>query len=144
MPILLTPLGEFVDITQCSIPVFDGLLPSDHGDRLLDILFVFAYWHALAKLRLHTDDTLSILDDWTTVLGEQSRAWAAHTADSFQTKELRREYEARKRRQARASAQQKKRGTKTRRPAPSPKASGDPDAPGSSAVHPNTYRTHSG
>jgi uncharacterized protein YdaU (DUF1376 family) len=90
----------------------------------------------LAKLRLHTDGTLAILDDWTTILGEESRAFAAHTADSFQTKELRREYEARKRREARARAQQKKRGSKPRSSAIRAETGGESDTPGLSAVHP--------
>ena len=88
--------------------MFEGLLPEGHDDRLMNLLFVFAYWHALAKLRLHTDDTLAILDDWTTVLGDECRTFASETGDTFKTTELKREYEARKRRQARASKASKK------------------------------------
>lgn len=120
------------------------MVPGGHGDRLMDLLFVFAHWHALAKLRLHTDATLSILDDWTTILGEESREFAALTSDSFQTKELRREYEARKRRQARASTKKQKKGRKPGRSATQGSTAsnnrvgapsgGDSDNPGPSEV----------
>ena len=43
--------------------IFDGL-PDDPEDKIiiLDMLFSHGYWHALAKLLLHTDDTLKLLD----------------------------------------------------------------------------------
>ncbi len=46
---------------KCSIPVFEGLLPDKHSDILMDLLFILAHWHALAKLRQHTELTLNIL-----------------------------------------------------------------------------------
>ena len=56
---------------QCAIPVFDGLLPEPHNSRVLELLFSMAQWHGLAKLRLHTDLMLDILDMLMTTLGEQ-------------------------------------------------------------------------
>ena len=70
----------------------------------MDLLFVFAYWHAFAKLRLHTEQTLDVLDEWTTILGHECRRFKAETCDIIQTQELQREYESRKRAEARKAA----------------------------------------
>ena len=85
---------------QCAIPVFQGLLPEPHNTKVLRLLFTFAHWHGLAKMRMHTDATLQILDVATTDLGEQLRAFQRDTCASFETLELKREAEARKRREA--------------------------------------------
>jgi len=59
----------------------------------------------MAKLRMHTDDTLKIFDGLTVRIGSNFCAFNKHTCPAFDTKELRREFDARKRRQAkRASA----------------------------------------
>ncbi|KAF9493425.1 hypothetical protein BDN71DRAFT_1483521 [Pleurotus eryngii] len=52
---------DFEDSLQCAIPVFEGLLPSEHNTMLLDLLFVLCEWHALVKLRMHTDHTIEHL-----------------------------------------------------------------------------------
>ncbi|KAJ3515408.1 hypothetical protein NMY22_g14461 [Coprinellus aureogranulatus] len=95
---------NYEDILQCSLAVFEGLFPGDHDLHVQDLLFAMAHWHALAKLRMHTDQTLDVLDQWTTVLGEDSRKFVNSTCLKFPTKELQREYEARKRREARKTA----------------------------------------
>lgn len=82
---------------QCIIPAFEGLLPDDHGNRVLNLLFIFAYWHSLVKLRIHTDRNLAILDRWTVMLGEECRKFCDKTCAAIHTLELRREYEARPR-----------------------------------------------
>ena len=53
---------------QCAIPVFDGLFDRE-DNNILQLLFTCAHWHGLAKLRMHTDRTLGILDEVTTLLG---------------------------------------------------------------------------
>jgi hypothetical protein len=58
------------------------------------------------KLRIHTDHTIAILDQLTTTLGQQLRDFVEYTCSEISTKELRREYDARKRRLA------KKKGTR--------------------------------
>lgn len=63
-------LDSFLIDCQCAIPVFDGLLPEPHNSSIMRLLFLCAHWHGLAKLRLHSDLTLDILDDVTTTLGE--------------------------------------------------------------------------
>lgn len=83
---------------QCIIPVFDGLLPEPHNSSILRLLFTCAHWHGLAKLRTHIDSTLRILDETTVSIGTEFRAFTAKTCAAFDTRELSREVEARKRR----------------------------------------------
>ena len=54
-------------------------------------------------MRLHTDSTLALLDNSTTILGRAFRHFVAETCPAFATKETKAEYEARKRAQARAA-----------------------------------------
>jgi hypothetical protein len=86
---------------QCAIPAFEGLIPNEHGQHVQDLLFIFAHWHSLAKMKLHTDLTLSILDQWTVMLGDRSRSFVDKTCAAFETHELKREYQSRKRNEAR-------------------------------------------
>lgn len=69
----------------------------------MELLFVCAHWHALAKLRLHTDHSLCIFDEVTASIGERLRTFATRTCSAFDTRELRREAEARKRREVKKS-----------------------------------------
>jgi hypothetical protein len=57
-----------------------------------------AYWHGLAKLRMHTDHTLNIFDQVTVSIGECLRVFAEKTCSAFDTRELQREADARNRR----------------------------------------------
>jgi flagellar hook-associated protein FlgK len=86
---------------QCAIPVLEGLLPEPHNEIVMTLLFRLAEWHALAKLRLHADSTLSHMDSVTTVLGQQLRRFMKDTCSQFKTKELPKEYAARGRRENR-------------------------------------------
>jgi hypothetical protein len=89
---------------KCAIPVFDGLLPEPHNTEVLRLLFISAHWHALAKLRLHNDFTLDILDSETRALGQQLRHFSNTTCSAFVTRELPREYNARIRRNTKNTA----------------------------------------
>ncbi|KAJ8592982.1 hypothetical protein M405DRAFT_685055, partial [Rhizopogon salebrosus TDB-379] len=89
---------DFEDILQCAIPVFEGLLPPEHDKVILDLLFELATWHALGKLRLHTETTLHFLDNSTTRLGRALRQFKKITCDAFATQELPKEVAARGRR----------------------------------------------
>lgn len=81
--------------------VFDGLPDDDHDNRIiLDMLFDYGCWHALAKLRLHTDETLDLLDVATVHLGQSTRTFARTTCKKYDTYELPRESAARGRRRA--------------------------------------------
>jgi hypothetical protein len=69
-----------------------------------------AHWHGLAKLRMHSDLTLEILDQRTTDLGEQFRKFKAKVCNAYHTHELNREVDARSRRQTRESAKRVDKG----------------------------------
>ncbi|KZP03474.1 hypothetical protein FIBSPDRAFT_693271, partial [Athelia psychrophila] len=53
---------DYEDLLQCAIPVLDGLLPEPYNTEILTLIFICSHWHALAKLRMHTDCTLKLLD----------------------------------------------------------------------------------
>jgi hypothetical protein len=95
---------------QCSIPVFEHLLPDPHNEIVLDLLFTLCTWHALAKLRLHTSSTLQALKAITKALGHQLRYWVKKTCSAFDTRELPKEESARHRRKASAAAKPDKGG----------------------------------
>jgi len=65
---------------------------------VLTLLYQAAKWHALAKLRVHSESTLNHLEAQTKILGQQMRAFRDTTKDSFNTVELPSETAARKRR----------------------------------------------
>jgi hypothetical protein len=89
---------------QTAIPVFEDLLPNPHNSSILRLLFHFAHWHGLAKLRMHTDTTTDILDTQTTVLGHLLRMFQSKVCAVYVTHELPREAQARHRRQAKSSS----------------------------------------
>ncbi|TFK28668.1 hypothetical protein FA15DRAFT_583952, partial [Coprinopsis marcescibilis] len=72
---------------QCSIPVFMGLIEGIEGEDIHLMLFCFATWHALAKLRLHTSTTVKMLRTVTRVLGSRIRSFKV-VCQSFTTVEL--------------------------------------------------------
>jgi hypothetical protein len=84
--------------------VFENLLPEPYNGYVLSLLYVFAEWHAYAKLRLHTETTISYLKTSPTRLGSQMRHFDRVTREAFPgTKDLPGEVAARtRRRQARA------------------------------------------
>jgi hypothetical protein len=79
--------------------VFDGLLPEPYNTTIIRLLFICAQWHGIAKLRMHTDQTLHMLDEITVRLGTEFRAFTEKTCPAFTTRELDREVAARQRRQ---------------------------------------------
>ena len=91
---------------QCIIPVLDGLLPDPHNSTVLDLVFVMGCWHAYAKLRLHTEHTLTSFEGITSDLGALIRHFATVTSTAFGTKELPRERAARIRRAANTESSQ--------------------------------------
>ena len=49
--------------------MFDGLFNGEDGEDILGLLFTCTHWHELAKLCMHTDQTLGLLDEATVLLG---------------------------------------------------------------------------
>ncbi|KAL1671172.1 hypothetical protein EV122DRAFT_295608 [Schizophyllum commune] len=94
---------DFEDLLQCAIPCFELLFERNHNTKILTLLYRFAEWHALAKLRMHTDSTLDLLDKLTQEFGQLSREFE-QLSRSYNTVELPKEASARARRQARKAA----------------------------------------
>ncbi|KAG2061622.1 hypothetical protein BDR06DRAFT_1042018 [Suillus hirtellus] len=69
---------HFEDMLQCAIPAFEGLFPDKHNDVIRILLFHMAEWHALAKMHLHSDETL----------GAQLQKFSKFTCSAFQTFKL--------------------------------------------------------
>jgi hypothetical protein len=97
---------------QCAIPAFEGLFPARHDNVVRLLLFRLAEWHALAKLRLHTDDSLARFDQALDGLGKQLRKFQQYTCSAFQTVELPREVAVRQRR-CETNLQSTDRGTRS-------------------------------
>ena len=74
---------------------------------VFDLIFILATWHAYAKLRLHTDHTLDSFDALTRPLGAALRHFAGKFSDCFDTKELPKEADAKKRRAAKSKTKGK-------------------------------------
>jgi hypothetical protein len=64
----------------------------------MTVLYRLAEWHALAKLRVHTETTLAALEKVTTIVGQELRKFRDVTCASFHTFELPNETAARQRR----------------------------------------------
>ncbi|KAK7024548.1 hypothetical protein VNI00_016223 [Paramarasmius palmivorus] len=82
---------DFEDLLQ-------GLLPEPYNRQVMKLLYRAAEWHALAKLRMHTDSTVSELKTLSTELGNLLRSFR-DTTSHFNCVELPREARARARRQ---------------------------------------------
>jgi hypothetical protein len=90
----------FVDLIQCAIPVFEGLLDRQHDKQLMKLLYRTSEWHTLAKLCMHTNQSLDLLEELTTEFGDLMRRFQDVTSSQFATMELPRETAARNRREA--------------------------------------------
>ena len=67
---------------------------------MIELLLTFATWHALAKLHIHTETSLRLLDTATTALGNALRYFARVTCPEFNTFETSAEYTKRQRQHA--------------------------------------------
>ncbi|PPQ93473.1 hypothetical protein CVT25_008490 [Psilocybe cyanescens] len=79
---------DYEDLLQCSMPVFEGLLPSKEDALLQDLLFRLCTWHTYAKLHLHTTSTLSGLKATTWWLGKELCHFVNDVCSQYNTKEL--------------------------------------------------------
>lgn len=81
------------------MPAFEGLFPCPYDNYIQTLLYRLAEWHALAKLRMHTDTTLAHLESATATLGREVRGFVSRVCSQFDTIELPKEAAARARRQ---------------------------------------------
>ncbi|KXN85079.1 hypothetical protein AN958_11721 [Leucoagaricus sp. SymC.cos] len=102
---------DFEDLLQCSIPVFESLLPDPHNSVVLDLLYSLRTWHALAKLRLSTETTRRFLHIATSQLGDILHKFEEATCAFFYIEKLPTDAAARGQQSARMnSVQQKEKG----------------------------------
>ncbi len=78
------------------MPCFEGLFPQKLDKLVLDLLFVFACWHANAKLRMHTDSSLRVFERLTWLFGSLMRKFKREV-DGIETHEIPKERDARAR-----------------------------------------------
>lgn len=78
--------------------MFEGLFPDGHDMIVQSLLYRFAQWHALAKLRIHTELSLSFLEETFMILSRQLRKFRDFTCAAFETVELPKEKAARQQR----------------------------------------------
>jgi hypothetical protein len=64
----------------------------------MKLLYRISEWHALAKLRMHTEDSLGLMKESTKEIGQLLRQFRRLTCAQFGTVELPREADARLRR----------------------------------------------
>ncbi|KAF7311192.1 hypothetical protein MKEN_01020700 [Mycena kentingensis (nom. inval.)] len=128
---------DFEDIIQCLLPVCEGLF-GDLDELVQTLAYQLARWHAFAKLRLHTTDTVARFRIATTELTSTIRKFQRRTK-SVTTYELPREQTARARK---AVAQAKKKASTGQGP-----ATGEPvavvDASLEKGLNLETYKYHS-
>ena len=73
---------------QCAIPAFEGLFPSKDDAIIKRLLFHLSEWHALAKLQVHSDESLNQLDLALKKLAAEIRRFQKSTCNAFKTHEL--------------------------------------------------------
>jgi hypothetical protein len=104
----------YFPIIQCSMPAFRGMFPNhDHDVLIQDLLCACCEWDSLAKLRLHTESTLSMLEDATNALGRLLRQFADRVCPSYNTLETAREAAGRRQREQRKASERAQRGDVT-------------------------------
>ncbi|KAG8733626.1 hypothetical protein FRC10_012231 [Ceratobasidium sp. 414] len=96
-----TAAHDFKDVLQCCAPAFKGLLPKECDQPAQSLLFLYAEWHGLAKLCLHTTASLKIFKTITSRLGTALQNFVKITKN-MEVHETPKEYAHRKR-QAEAS-----------------------------------------
>ncbi|KAG9121531.1 hypothetical protein FRC07_002470 [Ceratobasidium sp. 392] len=92
---------DYEDILQCCGPCFEGLFPDEDDAAIQQLIFTMAHWHALAKLRVHTATTLTLLRNQTATLGRRLRRFQSAVAARYNTVETDNEHEKRKRQETR-------------------------------------------
>ena len=79
--------------------MFEDLISPAHGSSVQRLLFQLTKWHALAKLRIHTDNSLTLLQQSLRRLSDQLCHFQRDTCGAFDTRELPGEAAQRQRRE---------------------------------------------
>ncbi|KAI0824462.1 hypothetical protein BC628DRAFT_1411049 [Trametes gibbosa] len=86
---------DYEDSLIVMLPVFEGLMPVHDDQTVAKMLFELANWHALAKLRLHTELTVDIFRMATGHMTASMRHFAATMCEEWETHKLPKEVDAR-------------------------------------------------
>ncbi|KAJ8085485.1 hypothetical protein PM082_004301 [Marasmius tenuissimus] len=127
---------DFEDVIQCSIPCFEGLLPDEHNDVILDLLWDFNVLIAYASLGMHTDSTVATLDSRITQYGKSLWRFVNKTCAAYTTKEIPEEAEKRQNTEASRAKKRHKQGK-----APKNKKS-DASEEDANGLKEKTFKTH--
>ena len=85
------------------MPCFEHLFPDEYDSVVQDALWHLAWFHALARLRAHSERTLLTFDEAVITLGKAMRTFLTRVCARVKTKELPKETHARQRRKQAAS-----------------------------------------
>jgi len=132
---------DYEGFLQVSMPVFEGLFP-DHNKEILDLLFDLNSLHSFAKLRLHSDLSIKLLNNNTTELGKSLRTFQRHVSPNYDTKELSKEVDARQRQKAGKNTKQPDRKGKGKQKASDDNNGGTNVAPKPKPFNLSTYKIH--
>ena len=72
---------------QCAVACFEGLFEPKHDVIVQDLLFMFASWHAYAKLQLHTSSSKADWGRMTYSLGQLLCHFKSKVCSVYKTKE---------------------------------------------------------
>ncbi|KAJ3019645.1 hypothetical protein NUW54_g25 [Trametes sanguinea] len=131
---------DFKDLLQCAIPIFEHLLEPPHNHIVHHMLFQLAMFHVCAKLHMHSNNTLHILEHLIGSLGQAMCVFTSNVCPDYNTWELDKEVEARQWRQARKSLKSKGPG-QAQDITPSARSKGHVDCPRKD-FNLNTYKFH--
>ncbi|KAH9010805.1 hypothetical protein EDB84DRAFT_1445518 [Lactarius hengduanensis] len=76
--------NAFLDVLLCA-SMFCGSFPKACEKVILDLIFLLATWHALAKLRMHTTSSLSFFESVTKALGRVLRCFNNQVCPKYNT-----------------------------------------------------------
>ncbi|KAG2064257.1 hypothetical protein BDR04DRAFT_972878, partial [Suillus decipiens] len=88
---------------QCAILVFEGLFLSDYNGLIQSLLYQFVKWHALAKLRIHSESTLNFLEELFKKLSQKLHKFKSYTCAAFHSVQLPKEKPAHQQKSAQCS-----------------------------------------
>ncbi|EJU06165.1 hypothetical protein DACRYDRAFT_44232 [Dacryopinax primogenitus] len=74
---------DYEDLLQCAIPAFEGLFPELDNPLIISVLYTLALFHCLGKMQVHGTDTLELLDEVTTWLGDVMQRFQGETCVKY-------------------------------------------------------------
>ncbi|GJJ13554.1 hypothetical protein Clacol_007809 [Clathrus columnatus] len=80
--------ADVSQMKKLAVHNFEDILQGLFGEwdnKIQELLFTLSYWHGLAKLRMHTDTTIGLLDDLTSNLGKSLRFFQNIVCPNFET-----------------------------------------------------------